>query len=309
MSGHRFSSKCAHVQHRHGSHCGCRHGERHHECCEIPQSHCPPRIAGEFEWSIERGASAEGVIVVRNAAAIARVFTFTATPLAGVGVGSASLLVTPANATLQPDESVIVHVKLQNSSTLSACQDYRAEVVVKGAWEQAVRVVCRVAADPFDSCVIEQSDSLKDRVLHPESYKAGIVWQFGRGVVPEASITVFNVGRSAHFFNFMPTPLRGAEGSGAVLVATPDSATLSPGHSAAVRLELQHSEVLSPGRSYKAALIVRGFYDQRLHVHCHVERDAAGHVEIDQGDAPKHKRAHHWYDHFQCTEDCAPAAP
>jgi hypothetical protein len=314
MLGHLFASKFGHAKHHHAEHAkGCHCHQCHHHphrqagCCTIPETHCPSRIAGEVEWSIERGATPEAVVVVRNAAAVPRAFTFIATPLAGLGSGTASLAVTPSNATLQPGESVVVHVKLQNSSTLTPCQDYRAELRVKGAWEQAIKVLCRVAADPFDSCIVEQGDSLKDRVLHPETYKAGIAWQFGRGVAPEAAFTVFNTGKANRVFSFVPTPLAGAESTPAILVVTPDSAMLSPGQSTAARMQLQHSEALNPGQHYKAALVIRGFYDQRVHVHCHVERDSSGHVEIQQADAPTRIRAHHWYDHFQCTVDCVPA--
>jgi hypothetical protein len=319
MLGHLLFSKSAHAHHhdpdhhrdhhQHGrSHCACHeHNEHRHACasCEIPQTHCPPRIAGKIEWPIERGATPEAVIVVRNIATIPRAFVFSATALAGLGGGSASLSITPLNATLAAGESVIVRVSLSGSDSLTACQDYRAEVVIKGAWEQAVKVLCRVAPDPFDSCIVDQSDSLRDRVLHPETYKSGVAWQFERGVVPEASITAFNTGKASRVFSFVPTPIAGAEGTLAALVVTPDSAMLSPGQSVAVRLQLQHSETLNPGQHYKAALVVRGFYDQRLHVHSHVERDPSGHVEVDQGDAPTYLRAHHWYDHFQCTLDCA----
>src|SRR5688572_1926630 len=127
-------------------------------CCEIPETCCPPRCVDEIKWKIARGALPEATVLVRNVGTTARQFKFSATDLAGVGVGAAKLSVAPASALLQPGESTVVRVKLEDSLALRACQDYRAEVLVKGSWEQCVKVLLHVGPDPFDSLGVEQSD-------------------------------------------------------------------------------------------------------------------------------------------------------
>lgn len=279
--------------------CGCG-------CCEIPETDCPPRCVAEITWKFARGAVPEASVLVRNVGKAARNFAFSASELAGVGVGTARLSVAPAAAMLQPGESTVVRVKLEDSLSLRACQQYRAEVLIKGSWEQCVKVVCAVQADPFDSVVVEQSDSLADKTFHPKTYKAGIDWKFERGVVPEAALTVHNTGKSAQTFGFEPSLLVGPDGAGAAVSVTPDSLQLSEGQTGVVRVKLKNSAALSPGQSYAATLLIRGFYEQRVEIRACVEPDAAGHAEVQQGEAPTRKRAHHWYDHFQCTDACAP---
>jgi hypothetical protein len=291
-----------------------RHGHKddftkhRHACCggcEVPETCCPPRCVGEIRWKIQRGAVPEASVLVRNVGSAARTFAFSATPLGGVDPGSARLTLTPASAPLLPGESTLVRVRLEDSLALRACQDYSAELLVRGAWEQCVKVHVHVAADPFDKVAVEQGDSLKHRALHPHTYKAAITWKLDRGAVPEGAITVHNTGAQVQSFSFEANPLIGPAAPGARVVVLPDSIQLSPGQSGVARLRLQASAALAPGQTYQSEILVHGFYEQAVGVKADVEPDASAYTEVEQGDAPTHRRAHHWYDHFQCTESCS----
>lgn len=272
--------------------------------CGIPETSCPPRCVGQIAWKIGRGAVPQATIRVRNTGVSARSFAFSATPLSGLGGGGAQLRVEPASAVLQPGESAIVRVELEDSLSLTACQDYRAEVLVEGSWQQCVEVFIQLERDPFEKASVEQGDSLKDRAFHARVCKSAVQWKIDRGVLAEAAVTLRNGGKAVQSFGLESTALVGPAAPGARVVVSPDSLQLGAGQSGVVRLALQGSAALHPGHTYTAELLIHGFYEQCVEIRAHVEPDASGHVELEQGEAPTRIRAHHWYDHFQCTDSC-----
>jgi hypothetical protein len=284
-----------------------KHGSEHAcSCCEVHKTRCPPRIVGEVFWKIGRGAVPEASIVVRNVGKVARSFAFTPTALAGSGVGSARLEAQPSAAVLAPGQSTVVSLKLVDSLALQPAQDYRAELTIEGAWQQAVAVTCHVVRDAHDACSVDQGDSFTDKTFHARILKHSLHWQIDRGVTPEATITVHNTGHSSRVFGFEATALVGPGAAGANLVITPATLQIDRGQAAVVRVALQNSLALSAGQTYRTDLLVRGFFDQRLHLRCQVQPDAAAHIEVEQGESPTRVRAHRWTDHFQCTESCTP---
>jgi hypothetical protein len=289
---------------------GEKHGGRRHEhangCCAVTETCCSPRCAGELKWKIVPGALPEAAVLVRNVGKSARQFTFSATPLLGVDPGSAKLSVVPATAQLGPGESTVVRVKLDHSIALSACQEYRAEVLIQGAWQQCVEVFIAVSPVPFDQVSVEQSGSSGGKALLARACGSAIEWKIQRGVVPEGAITVHNTGESMKGFGFETTPLVGPSAAGARIVMTPDVLQLAPGQTGVVRLALQGSAALSPGQTYHCDVRIRGFHEGRVAIKCSVEPDASGQAVAEHGEAPTRTRAHNWYDHFQCTESCVP---
>lgn len=273
-------------------------------CCEIPETSCPSRIAGVVRWTVGRGSGAEAVIQVRNTGAQARNFAFEVSPLAGVAVGSARLELSADAAMLAPGQTALLSVQLVDSTALSPCQDYRAEVRIRGAWEQAVKFECHVVRDAYDECSLSQSDSLAGKALYPKWNEPGIAWKIVRGMRPTATLSVHNTGKSARVFSIEPSALAGPRAAGASLTVAPETLQLGPGERRVVQLELLGSSSLSAAQTYRGELLVRGFHEQRLPVRCAIEADASGYVEIDQGEAPTRRRAHRWYDHFQCTQSC-----
>jgi hypothetical protein len=296
--------------HGHGHGCGhgheCGHGHGGQGCCEVPENCCPPRCVAKLVWKIHRGAVPEATLELRNVGKVARTFELSVTPLAGLDAGAARLSVTPASARLEPGRSVIAQVKLEDSALLRSCQVYRAEVLIRGSWEQCVEVLLEVTADAFDRVGIAQSGSLGDKALHPHICKDAIDWKIERHVVPEGAISIHNAGRSVQSFSLEAEDLVGLSVGGARLVVWPDSLQLGAGQVGVAKVKLQGSGDLSPGQSYVGSVRVTGHYEQRIQTRTFVEPDPAGHVEVEQGEAPTRIRAHHWYDHFQCTEACQP---
>jgi hypothetical protein len=273
--------------------------------CHVDETSCPPRVAGEIFWKFARGALPEASIVVRNVSKVARTFQFSATPLAGVSPGDAALSVLPASATLSAGECVVVRVELKQTPELAPAQDYRAEILIRGAWEQAVSVLCHVTRDMYVEQQVEQSDHLGDRLLHPKLSKAAIAWHVQRGVDAEAVIEVQNKG-AGQPFDFEATPLVGP-GTATVQVAVdPDVSQIPEGGRSLVRLKLTDTTQLKASQTYHCEIVVRGHYEQRLPLTCHVEADPSAYVRVEQGDAPTRLRAHRYTDHFQCTDNCGP---
>lgn len=279
----------------------------HDACCGIPETGCPPRVVGVVKFSIGRGAEPEATIVVRNAARVPRQFAFSATELAGPSVGTAALSVSPASALLSPGESVVVHVKLHDSRALSPLQQYQAEVRLRGAYEQVVEVRCVVGRDAYDECVVVQGPSSTDRVHHLRKAPR-LAWKFQRGMLPEATIRIDNHCKSTQVFTATPSELIGAtHDETSQLAITPDGLQLAEGQSGVIRLQLQGSLGLVAGQTYRGELVIQGHLEDRVGVCAEVAADPSDHLEVEQGDSPTRVRAHHWYHHFQCTEDCQTA--
>jgi hypothetical protein len=274
------------------------------DCCEIPETACPPRCAGTVSWKLARGAVPETTIELRNMGTSTREYKLEATALVGIEPGSALLSVIPAAATLAPNQSTMVHVKLVDSASMRACQSYRAEVSIQGAWERCVAFEIDVQRDPFDAMEIEQSDSLTEKALHSPASKVALHWEIDRGVSPSAKVTLRNTGKTTSTFNVDATTLVGVDAPSARVTVTPSSLRLGADQSSVVRLELVDTASLSPSQTYECDLVVKGFYSQRIAIVTSVLADASCPVLVELGDPPTHVRAHHWYDHFQCTEPC-----
>lgn len=282
---------------------GCDEAPKHEPCCAIPESGCPPRVVGAISFKIGRGAVPEATIVVRNVGKSERAFSFVATELAGPSAGSAKLVVHPETKRLAPGEQVVVKVTLSDSKTLTPLQTYRAEILIRGAFEQCVTLTCEVGRDVYDECAVAQGSSLKDRALHL-SQKPTLTFKLQRGMIPEAVIRVDNHGRSTQVFTITPSALVGAPQAGATLAVTPDALQLSTGQSGVVRMQLRGSLGLTAGQAYRGEVTIQGFLEDRVAVCAEVIADASDHVEVAQGEPPTFVRAHHWYHHFQCTEPC-----
>lgn len=270
--------------------------------CSIPTTECPPRCVGKIHWTFGRGATPRASIVVRNTGKVSRDFSFSATPLAGSAVGAAHLIVEPPTALLHVGESKVVHVRLADSAALQPCQEYHAEFLFTGAWERCVKLEMSVRRDAVEVCRLEQRPDQK--LLHLERTKASIDWKIDRGVVPEAQVALRNAGNAAQNFRIEATPWLGPDGAAASLAISTHTIDLGPAESTMIDLRMLNTQALRPGQEYQCELVVRGFHEQRLAVRCMVHQDPNGYVEVSQGELPTRIRAHHWYDHFQCTEPC-----
>lgn len=130
-----------------------------------------------------------------------------------------------------------------------------------------------------------------------------ITWEAGRGETLHCSIRVTNASKSAQTFQFQAIPFPGAPASAPTISLSPASLTLSPGQSGVVTASFTVTPEFAPGR-YDTEIVVKGAYEQCVCVTLKVQSEQHCTCEVVQGDPPVRLSAHHWHDHFQCTEPC-----
>ena len=178
-------------------------------------------------------------------------------------------------------------------------------MLVEGAFEQCVKLSYHVRPDPFDSAIAQHGDSVTERLLHGAVSKPSIDWRIQRGVAPQAALTIHNKGAEAQRFELTISPLIGVDGAEATIRLEPQALLIDPGESKTARLELDDSLALSPGR-YSTSLRATGLTAPEIRLRCEACPDPSAQFELEQGEPPTRVRAHHWYDHFQCTDSCTP---
>jgi hypothetical protein len=157
-----------------------------------------------------------------------------------------------------------------------------------------------------DCCAIPEVDC-------PPRCVCEITWQAARGEKLGCSVRVVNSSASSRTFHLSATGFAGSGGAGtAPISVSPQSLQLPARSSGVFEAAFAVPDELAPG-NYEAEIVVRGAYEQCIRVLLRVtRRPSCGpdlphcRCEITQGDPPVRIRAHHWYDHFQCSEPCAP---
>lgn len=109
-------------------------------CCSVPTQDCPPRCVAEIDWEACAGEVQHAVIHVKNSGHQARDFSFQAGNL-----GPAKVEVSPPSAQLAPGQSVAVRVDVAPSEAFKPGETYSGELLIRGAYEQCVRLRLRVA--------------------------------------------------------------------------------------------------------------------------------------------------------------------
>jgi hypothetical protein len=159
------------------------------------------------------------------------------------------------------------------------------------------------ALRPKDMCAIPETEC-------PPRCVCEVAWEGSPGEMPGLTVRVTNASKSARTFNLHATPFIGAGGSAGTMTLAPQSLSLSAGASGAVNATFTIPNV--PEGEYDAEIVVQGAYEQCVRVILKVQcaktsGKERGLCEVVQGDPPIRMRAHHWYDHFQCTEPCVQA--
>ena len=126
--------------------------------CDIPETECPPRCVCEIEWHACRGEKLQATISVKNTSKTARLFQFTAAPIMGPGSPAVPIQLSPANANLSPNQSVIVTATLTANDQFQHGQTYTSEVLINGAYEQCVRIIIHVDPEETPHCEVEQGE-------------------------------------------------------------------------------------------------------------------------------------------------------
>lgn len=128
-------------------------------CCEIPETHCPPRCVCEIHWEASPGEHLKSTIRVTNASAThARNFQFNATSFQGPGNPSVPLAVAPPNATLQPGQSTFITAQFTPTAAFQPGETYHAEVLIQGAYEQCVCFQFTPIREGHAECEVAQGD-------------------------------------------------------------------------------------------------------------------------------------------------------
>jgi hypothetical protein len=111
-------------------------------CCEIPETPCPPRCVCDLTSEARPGEAISLTVRVINASKSTRTFQLHATTFVGPGGAPGALTLAPSSLTLEAGHAGIITATFTVPNIPEG--DYRAEIVVQGAYEQCVRVTLRV---------------------------------------------------------------------------------------------------------------------------------------------------------------------
>ena len=131
------------------------------DCCEIPEVDCPPRCVCEISWEAPRGETLRCAIRLVNTSLATR--TFTAEGTSFTGDQSGEIQVSPAAQQVGGGMSGGLEARFEVPKDM-APGEYEAEIVVRGAYEQCIRVLLRVTEKdcgpdmPACRCTISQGD-------------------------------------------------------------------------------------------------------------------------------------------------------
>lgn len=123
------------------------------DCCTVPTQDCPPRCIAEIRWEGCACEPQRATVTVRNTGSQARGFSFDAGNL-----GPAKVEVTPAAAQLAPGQAVTLQVVVPPHQGLKEGETYASELLIRGAYEQCVRLKLRVAPAAVPQLEVSQGD-------------------------------------------------------------------------------------------------------------------------------------------------------
>lgn len=123
------------------------------ECCAVPTQDCPPHCVAEICWDACAGETQRATIAVKNTSSQARTFTFAAGNL-----GPAKVEIAPPAAQLGSGQSVTLQVAVPASAGLKEGETYTTELLVRGAYEQCVKLKLRVTRTVVPHLDLAQGD-------------------------------------------------------------------------------------------------------------------------------------------------------
>jgi len=149
------------------------------ECCAVPTQDCPPHCIAEICWDACPGQTQRATITVKNTSAQARTFTFAAGNL-----GPAKVEIVPAAAQIGPGQSVTLQVAVP-AAGLKEGETYATELLVRGAYEQCVKLRLRVERTAVPHLDLAQGD-VPQRITELKWYRH---WQCTEPCAPPARTT------------------------------------------------------------------------------------------------------------------------
>ena len=122
------------------------------DCCAVPTQDCPPHCVAEICWDACPGETQRATITVRNTSTQARTFTFAAGNL-----GPAKVEIAPPTAQIAAGQSVTLQVAVA-AAGLKEGETYTTELLVRGAFEQCVKLKLRVTRTAVPHLDVAQGD-------------------------------------------------------------------------------------------------------------------------------------------------------
>lgn len=134
----------------------------------------------------------------------------------------------------------------------------------------------------------------------PDACVCRIHWSGCPGDSFQYQIQVTNTSETKREFSLksLPFPCTSEQ-----VKVVPDKKLLGPDESLQATATFTIPETFA-GSSYRTRIKVFGAYEQYIEVCLTVRPKQACCCYIEQGDIPKRVKAHHWFNHFQCEQDC-----
>ncbi|WP_152207290.1 hypothetical protein [Marinobacter changyiensis] len=134
----------------------------------------------------------------------------------------------------------------------------------------------------------------------PDPCVCRIRWSGCPGDSFRFQIQVTNTSKTEREFTLVSVPFPFTE---EVVKVTPDKKTLATDESFQAVLSFTIPDSFA-GSNYFTKVKVIGAYEQYIQVCLAVRPLQACSCHIVQGDIPKRVKAHHWFHHFQCEQEC-----
>lgn len=135
------------------------------DCCSVPTQDCPPRCIAEIGWEGCACEAQRATVTVKNSGTQARNFSFSAGSL-----GPAKVEVVPPAAQLAPGQAVTLQVLVPGNQGLKEGETYGGELLIRGAYEQCVKLKLRVAAAAVPQLELAQGE-VPERITELKWYR------------------------------------------------------------------------------------------------------------------------------------------
>jgi hypothetical protein len=134
----------------------------------------------------------------------------------------------------------------------------------------------------------------------PSPYVCRILWEGCPGDTFKYQLQVTNTSDIEREFNLIPSPFLCTEEA---VTVTPDNKKLLPDQSLNATISFTIPDTFGGGL-YRARIKVAGAYAQFITINLTVADHQDCCCSIEQGEIPTRLKAHQWFDHFQCEEQC-----
>lgn len=166
-----------------------------------------------------------------------------------------------------------------------------------GSYDQYDATHCRVCHDYHPGACCAVPEMACPSPCH-------IQWRGCVGDSLKYQLQITNRGKVERDFTLTPEAF---PVTGETVSVSPDKKTLAPDESFTVVVSFTIPDTMAGG-CFQARILLTGAYEEPILVSLEVKTRQCCQSHIEQGETPKKVRAHHWFHHFQCHQDCFPAA-